>query len=67
MRANWTNILISKTKKIVMITKSKWQDLREMNVKQEEIFMFDVVLNEYSDSELLKRYRLDREGILYVT
>ena len=25
------------------------------------------VLHEYSDSELIKRFRLDREGILFVT
>ena len=25
------------------------------------------VLNELSDAELIKRYRFDREGILYVT
>ena len=25
------------------------------------------VLREYSDSELIKRFRLDREGILFVT
>ena len=31
------------------------------------IFRRRDVLNELSDAELIKRYRLDKEGILYVT